>query len=575
MENQEIKKVNPFVEKIVGAWRNFTLPFTKFKDIYRESSLSNKVFIILNFIFNGIFDIKTKLFGRGLLFLIAEVALCLYIGFFPGFFIGQVSADFIWLTPVSYLFIVLYIVCYYQCFRKALVRLHRINNNIDINVSSLITGGKKFFLKIRRYFKELAAVYRYGKGITKFNLIASYFLIGLPQLMEKQFIKGICYLLIEAGFIAYMVLMGASSITNIINLGTYDGDRRQVVVYFVLTALLILFFAFVYFTAQRVTLNYEILRVNDKQATFKGELKDLSGKQAYFIYLILPILGAIAFTVIPIIFMILIAFTDWNGMNRIGNETFSWDGINSFLSLFDMGAHLSDLASVFTWTMIWSFFATFTCYFGGFFLAVLLNNKLVKIKPLWRSMFVIIMAVPQFVSLRVMNSLFSDAGPINEWITQLGGSPISFWTTPGLSHFLIIIINMWVGIPYNMLLISGLLLNIPKDNYEAAEIEGASKTQQFFKITFPYIFFMTTPLLITSFVNNINNFNVIFFLVGDGGGQIASTDIMITWLYKLTIMSSEYNIGSAIGIIMFIISATISLVIFRNSSAYKSEEEFR
>lgn len=135
-----------------------------------------------------------------------------------------------------------------------------------------------------------------------------------------------------------------------------------------------------------------------------------------------------------------------------------------------------------------------------------------------------------------------------------------------------------------MLIISGLLLNIPKDNYEAAEIDGASKWQIFKKITFPYILFATTPLLITQFVHNMNNFNVIWLLTGGGpmgqgtGGVAGGTDIFITWLYKLTMYNlnvAEYDIGAAIGIIMFIISALISLGIFKRTSAYKREEEFR
>lgn len=140
---------------------------------------------------------------------------------------------------------------------------------------------------------------------------------------------------------------------------------------------------------------------------------------------------------------------------------------------------------------------------------------------------------------------------------------------------------MWVGIPYYMLLMSGLLINIPNDYYEAARIEGASKWQQFNRITFPNILFMTTPLLITSFVSNINNFNVIYFLTN--GGTIANgvsntayaTDILITWLYTLTMKKFDYNFGAAIGIIMFIISATISLLVFRKSKAYNNEEAYR
>ena len=115
-----------------------------------------------------------------------------------------------------------------------------------------------------------------------------------------------------------------------------------------------------------------------------------------------------------------------------------------------------------------------------------------------------------------MFALFHDYGPINSLIVSLGGVRFSFWSNEYVAKALIILINMWVGIPFFMLIISGLLLNIPKDNYEAAEIDGASKGQIFRKITFPYIFFATTPLLITQFVHNMNNFNVIWLLTGGG-----------------------------------------------------------
>ncbi len=215
---------------------------------------------------------------------------------------------------------------------------------------------------------------------------------------------------------------------------------------------------------------------------------------------------------------------------------------------------------------------------------MLLAKKSVKPKILYRSLFVVAMAVPQFVTLRVMNTMFNEYGPINTVLMNWGliDTRIAFWDNLLSAKTLIVLVNMWVGIPYYMLLISGLLLNIPKDYYEAASIEGASKRQQFAKITFPHIFFMTSPLLITSFVSNINNFNVIWLLTGGAplgqgtGGVAGGTDILITWLYKLTMQNNpEYNLGAAIGIVMFILSAVISLIIFRQSSAYKKEEEFR
>ena len=148
------------------------------------------------------------------------------------------------------------------------------------------------------------------------------------------------------------------------------------------------------------------------------------------------------------------------------------------------------------------------------------------------------------------------------------------------ARILIILINMWVGIPYLMLLTSGILMNIPNELYEAAIIEGANKWQLFSKITMPYMLFMTTPLLVTGFVGNINNFNVIYLLTGGkplGVGLVnaGGTDILITWLYQLTKSHRLYNLSAAIGIIIFLLSASISLVIYRNTAAYKGEGRFQ
>ena len=128
---------------------------------------------------------------------------------------------------------------------------------------------------------------------------------------------------------------------------------------------------------------------------------------------------------------------------------------------------------------------------------------------------------------------------------------------------------------------SGILMNIPTDLYEAATVDGASKSKMFFKITLPYVVFVTTPYLISSFIGNINSFNSIFLLTG-GGPTITTgtykageTDLLVTWLYKLTIDNGDYNTGAVIGILTFIITATITLIAYRNSKAYKEEDTFQ
>jgi len=144
---------------------------------------------------------------------------------------------------------------------------------------------------------------------------------------------------------------------------------------------------------------------------------------------------------------------------------------------------------------------------------------------------------------------------------------------------MVIVINMWLGIPYTMLMTSGILMNIPTDLYEAGQIDGASKTKMFWKITLPYVIFVTTPYLIGSFIGNINSFNTIFLLTGGGptysGYKAGGTDLLVTWLYKLTIENGEYNTGAVIGIMTFIITATITLITYTRSKAYNEEDTFQ
>ena len=131
-----------------------------------------------------------------------------------------------------------------------------------------------------------------------------------------------------------------------------------------------------------------------------------------------------------------------------------------------------------------------------------------------------------------------------------------------------------------MLICTGILMNIPDDLYESAKIDGASPTRMFVKITLPYMLFVTGPYLLNQFIGNLNNFNVIFLLTGGGPSNMdylyaGDTDLLITWLYKLTVSESNYKLAAVISIIMFIIIAVISLIFYSRTNAVKNEEDFR
>lgn len=234
-------------------------------------------------------------------------------------------------------------------------------------------------------------------------------------------------------------------------------------------------------------------------------MKSLLDDQFHKTLLSLPLFGILAFTVLPIIYMTIIAFTSYDAAHDGYANLFSWVGLENFNELFNFGKGGLGLAfgEILGWTLMWAFFATFTNYFLGMFVAIMINKKGIKIKKFWRTALVMTIAIPQFVSLLYVAKLF-DA--------------------------------------------TGILMNIPQDLYESSRIDGAKPWQQYTKITLPYMMFVMGPYLLTSFVGNLNNFNVIYLLtqnnqlinteIGTAGGvSVTYTDLLITWLYKMTLNS--------------------------------------
>ena len=182
--------------------------------------------------------------------------------------------------------------------------------------------------------------------------------------------------------------------------------------------------------------------------------------------------------------------------------------------------------------------------------------------------------------------MLQDNGAVNTLLHELGilasGTTLPFFKSTIWARVTVIVVNLWVGIPYTILTTTGILQNIPADLYESAKVDGANAFVTFFKITLPYMLFVTAPTLITNFIGNINNFNVIYLLTGGTPatlsyykGTAGKTDLLVTWLYKLTIDNKDYCYGAVIGIITFVLSLVFSLVAYRRTSAYKNEEGFQ
>ena len=297
--------------------------------------------------------------------------------------------------------------------------------------------------------------------------------------------------------------------------------------------------------------------------------------------LTVPTAAVLVFTVLPLLYMILLAFTSYDHNHLPPKNLFDWIGLSNFGKM--LGGNIAGtFFPLLVWTLIWAFFATFSSFLGGVVLALLINKKGIKFKKFFRTIFVTTVAVPQFVSLLIMRNMLHAAGPINSMLENLGliSEPLPFLTDALAAKITVIAVNMWVGIPFTIMIVTSVLTNLPEDQLEAARIDGANAFQIFRKITLPQIIFIMTPTLIQQFIGNINNFNVIYLLTG--GAPMNSnyyaagdTDLLVTWLYKLTVEKADYNLASTIGIITFVVCAVFSLIAYTRSAAYNKEDMFQ
>ena len=438
-----------------------------------------------------------------------------------------------------------------------------------------------------------------GNSITKLSLL----IFGLGNIMNKQIARGIIFLALEIGYWAYMIGFGFQSLVNFVTLGTVtqgqvyneakgiyeysQGDNSMLcLLYGVITIALTAAIVFVAFISCKSAFCTQYRKEKGmKIPSFRDDIRSLKEENLHSLLLTFPLIGIIIFTIIPLIFMILIAFTSYDHEHQPPGNLFDWVGFGNFSAMFSQGGKLaSTFWPVLGWTLIWAVCATASCYILGLLLALLINRKGTRIKGFWRFMFVLSVAVPQFVTLLSMKTIFNANGPVNIILRELGiigpTASVPFFTDPTIAKITIICINIWIGVPYTMLSTTGILQNIPGELYEAAKIDGASAPTIFRKITLPYMLFVMTPNLITSFTGNINNFNVIYLLTGGGPDSLeyyyaGRTDLLVTWLYKLTITQKDYNLGAVIGIMTFIILATVSLITYRNTGSYKDEGAFQ
>ena len=446
---------------------------------------------------------------------------------------------------------------------------------------------KTFLNAIKKYFADFGTAVAKGDIWCKLSLIV----MGAGYWGRKQVVKGILMTALEAIVILFTGMFSINYIKDLNTLGTtqyesvFDPLTLKNTVNDYDNSLLILLYGLVGILGEHIN-------------TFREDVKSLFNGKFYITLLTLPSIGVIMMNIIPIIFMSCVAFTNYDINHMPPNYLFTWVGLSNFKSMFSGGTTVTfsyAFVRILAWTLIWAVLATFTTFIGGILLAKLINHEHTYCKKLWRSLFVVTIAIPQFVTLLLVSKMFSDYGIVNTLCSKIGltgflndiglvsGNFIPFLSKPGWSHFMIIMINIWVGVPYQMLSATGILMNIPTDQLESARIDGANKWQIFWKITMPYVLFICGPSLIQSIIANINNFNVIYLLTSTtatsnmafANSNAKETDLLITWLFTLTNDNSNYKMASVIGIISFAICALLTLLSYSRMISGDKEEVYQ
>lgn len=412
---------------------------------------------------------------------------------------------------------------------------------------------------------------------------------GLGQIYNGQLFKGIVFLAIFVAFIVEMITFGFNAFDGLITLGSTPIEDHSLFIMIegtlqlIITVIFLAFYALNIYDAKRVASIWN--RGQKVNVTIKEVMWNVYN--AGFPYLlIVPAYLMMAFTIIfPVLVTLFMSFTNYDFYHIPPANLIDWVGLKNFMNIFFLSTYRDAFTSVFSWTIIWTFSATTLQIVIGIFTAVIANQSFIKGKRFFGVIFLLPWAVPAFITILSFSNIFNDSiGAINtQVIPLLNNLPfveigrIAWKTNAFWSKAAIIMIQGWLGFPYIYVMTTSILQSIPEDLYEAAKIDGASAFQRFREITMPMVFMVAAPTFITQYTGNFNNFSMIYLFNNGGpgsvGGGAGATDILISWIYKLTTGTSpQYSMAAAITLIISALVITVSLIVFKKTNAFNMED---
>lgn len=414
---------------------------------------------------------------------------------------------------------------------------------------------------------------------------------GLGQFYNRQILKGILFLGVFVLFVFELNNFGIQALNELLTLGTTPMQDHSLfmmirgTLQILVTLIFLIFYAYNIYDAKVVASHWNTgLKVNQSLSDLLTNVY----KNGFPYLLIVPAYLAMIFAIIfPVLVTIFMAFVDYSIMNMPPAKLLNWVGLKNFLNIFTLSTFRDAFTSVFTWTLIWTVCATTLQIVLGVFTAVIANQPFIKGKRIFGVIFLLPWAVPAFITIMSFSNMFNDSVGaintqvipfINNFIPFIDIGRISWKTDPYWTKVAIILIQGWLGFPYIYVMTTSILQAIPEDLYEAAKIDGAGAIRRFRDITLPTVLAVAAPVFVTQYTGNFNNFSMIYLFndggPGSAGGGAGQTDILISWIFKLTTNNSpQYSLAAALTIIVSFIVIGTTLIVFKRTNAFNMEGE--
>ena len=253
----------------------------------------------------------------------------------------------------------------------------------------------------------------------------------------------------------------------------------------------------------------------------------------------------------------------------VGFRTFT--GLDNYMQILTDPRIQGPFFRIFVWTVAFSGLSVILTFAAGMLLSVLLQREDLAFRKVYRTLLILPYAVPAVLSILILKGTFNqDFGAANQILRGVFGFAPEWETDPWGARAMVLLVNIWLGYPYMMLICSGMLQSIPTAIYEASAIDGSNRIVDFFRLTLPLVLTPMVPILISSFAFNFNNFNLIYLLTGGGpkmvgGGIAGETDLLVNYTFNIAFRDTgtNYGLASAIATVLFFIVGFLSWINLR------------